>query len=90
VGATVRETVNAGKQRFGPGDLAVVFEEANKVLVAKGKKLLVFDMKSTAASDPEFRKAVIGPSGYLRAPTLRTGKTMLVGFHAEAFSDRFS
>jgi len=90
VDVTVRETVNASKQRYGPEDLAGLFGEAGKVVVAKGKKVLTFDMKSTATSDPDFLKAVIGPSGYLRAPTIRTGKTMLVGFHPEVFEKRFS
>jgi hypothetical protein len=36
-----------------------------------------------------FEKAVIGPSGNLRAPTLRCGKTWLVGFHEEAYGERF-
>lgn len=58
-------------------------------MVAKGKKVVTFDMKKTSTRDDDFRKAVIGPSGYLRAPTLRTGKTMLVGFNPEMFEDRF-
>jgi len=82
--------VDAGKQRYGAGDLVAVFAEANRVVVARGKRVLTFDLKATKLSDPEFRKAVLGPSGNLRAPTLRTGKTVLVGFHADAFGDRFA
>ena len=42
---------------------------------------------------PEFDRAgleaaVIGPSGNLRAPTLRVGKTWLVGFHAETYAEK--
>jgi hypothetical protein len=82
--------VNASKQKYGVKQLAEVFGEASKVVVAKGKKVLTFDMKSTKVSDSDFQKAVIGPSGNLRAPTIRTGKTVLVGFSAEAFEERFS
>ncbi|MCR9244108.1 MAG: hypothetical protein NXI31_03695 [bacterium] len=32
--------------------------------------------------------AAIGPSGNLRAPTLRTGKTWFVGFSADAWDER--
>jgi hypothetical protein len=82
--------VNAGKEKFGPKDLVHVFGDATKVIVAKGKKVITFDLKATDTSDPDFRKAVIGPSGNLRAPTIRTGKTMLVGFSEDAFGDRFA
>jgi hypothetical protein len=30
--------------------------------------------------------AMLGPTGNLRAPTLRKGKTVLVGFHDEVFT----
>jgi hypothetical protein len=82
--------VNASKQRYGAGDLAEVFAEASRVVVAKGKKVLTFDLKSTKVSDPEFQKAVLGPSGNLRAPTIRAGKTVLVGFLDEVFAAQFA
>lgn len=53
--------------------------------VAKGKKLIHWNMKQDAPSDEELLAALIGPSGNLRAPTMRLGKTLLVGFHAEEF-----
>jgi arsenate reductase-like glutaredoxin family protein len=31
--------------------------------------------------------ALLGPTGNLRAPTLRTGKTLLVGFNEEAWGE---
>ena len=30
--------------------------------------------------------AMVGPTGNLRAPTIRRGKTVLVGFNEEAYS----
>ncbi len=86
---TVRETVNAGKEKFGPADLDEVFGGATQVVVARGKKVLRFDLKESSVTDEDFQKAVIGPSGNLRAPTIRAGKTMLVGFHEEAYGERF-
>lgn len=51
--------------------------------VAKGKKLDVFDMKSAKLS--EVAEKMLGPTGNLRAPTMRIGKTTVVGFNEEAF-----
>ena len=86
---TVRETVDASKQRYGVKDLGSVFDGASKVVVAKGKKTLAFDMKKASPTDEDFVKAVLGPSGNLRAPTARIGKQWLVGFHEEAYGERF-
>ena len=54
-------------------------------MVARGKKLLDFDMKKERPTDDELLKGAIGPSGNLRAPTLVVGKTVVVGYHEEAY-----
>jgi len=46
--------------------------------VAKGKKVLHFKMKQAAME--EVLAVVLGPTGNLRAPTFRSGKTLVVGF----------
>ena len=56
---------------------------SSKVYVAKGKKLDVFDMKSAKIS--EVVEKMLGPTGNLRAPTMRVGKTTVVGFNDEMF-----
>ena len=35
--------------------------------------------------DETLRKLIIGPSGKLRAPVIRKGKKLIVGFSAEAY-----
>ena len=87
---TVRETVNASKQRFGPSDLSELFADASKVIVAKGKKVVTFAPKKDTCDTAELHKSVIGPSGNLRAPAIRTGKTWLVGFSSEAYAEKFA
>ena len=86
-GATVRETVDARKVRYGKADLKKFFADASKIVAARGAKSVVFDMKKDPPSPAELAKAVLGPSGNLRAPTLKVGKTYLVGFGAPAFED---
>ena len=55
------------------------------MIVAKGKKLAEFEPKGRASADVV--DAMLGPTGNLRAPTLRAGKTVLVGFNEDVFSD---
>ncbi len=81
--------MSASKQRFGVGDLEEVFSNTRKVIVAKGKKQIDFDLGETPADSPDFVRAVLGPSGNLRAPTLLIGKTALVGFSEPAWVEVF-
>jgi hypothetical protein len=39
--------------------------------------------KDAVPGDAELKKLIIGPSGNLRAPTLRVGDRLFIGFNAE-------
>jgi len=84
----VRETVDARKQRYGVEDLRELLRGCRRVIAVKGKKRLEFDLAqgfdAEALSD-----AVIGPTGGLRAPTIRVGSTALVGFGADDWREFF-
>jgi hypothetical protein len=56
-------------------------------VVAKGKKVVAFDMKKEPPDDDLLAAHLLGPTGNLRAPTLRKGRTLLVGFSDEAYRD---
>ena len=86
---TIRETVNATKERFGDRDLMKVLGDATRVVVAKGKKIVEFDLKNAPPQETELIKACLGPSGNLRAPAIRKGKTWMIGFHPEAYEELF-
>lgn len=49
--------------------------------------LVHIDLKKERPGDDELKKLLLGPTGNLRAPTLRRGKTLLVGFSAEAYEE---
>lgn len=60
---------------------------ASKIIVAKGRKLTVFDMKAAPPPEDELMAHMLGTTGNLRAPTVKRGKTLLVGFNPEAYAD---
>ena len=60
---------------------------ASRVIVAKGKKVDEFKPGGKAAK--AVVDAMLGPTGNLRAPTLKVGKTLLVGFNEEVYEDVF-
>jgi hypothetical protein len=70
-------------RKLGASDARSIAKASSKVYVAKGKKLDVFDMKD--AKIGEVVEKMLGPTGNLRAPTLRIGKQTVVGFNDEAY-----
>ncbi len=79
------ETVDAKKQRMGPKEALALAKQASQIVVARGKKTVRVDMKKAPPADDALLALLLGPSGNLRAPTVRKGKTLLVGFDADAY-----
>lgn len=78
------EQLDAKKKPLGRSDAEALLKAADEVYVAKGKKVLHFKMKQ--ADMDEVLAVVLGPTGNLRAPTFRSGKTLVVGFDEAAYS----
>jgi hypothetical protein len=83
----IKETVLASK-KLSAEDCQGVTEAASILVAMKGKKVESFDLKN-GLSD-EAKTAMLGPTGNLRAPTLKIGKTILVGFNDAVFEEHFS
>ena len=58
----------------------------DEIFVAKGKKVVHVDLKASRPGKAELLAFLLGPTGGLRAPTLRVGRTLLVGFNEEAYA----
>ncbi len=81
----IQETVDARKQRF-EGAAAVTFvRDADEVWIAKGKNVRHVVFKKESISDEDLLKLVTGPSGNLRAPTIRKKRKVFVGFHPDEY-----
>jgi arsenate reductase-like glutaredoxin family protein len=81
----VTKEINAGKERLGADRALELAKSAERIVVGRGKKVAVIDMKSNPPDDKTLLSYLLGPTGNLRAPTLRRGKTLLVGFSDEAY-----
>jgi len=76
--------VNAAKERKGRDAALALAKSVETVVVAKGKKVLTFDMRNPPEDDI-LAAALLGPTGNLKAPTLLRGRTLLVGFGEAAY-----
>jgi hypothetical protein len=66
-------------------DQALKLAKAYDKVAGRGKKAVTFDMKNDPPDDATLAAHILGPTGNLRAPTIRKGKTLMVGFSEEAY-----
>jgi arsenate reductase-like glutaredoxin family protein len=59
----------------------------SELIVARGKKVERVDLRKGKPDKATLTRLMIGPSGNLRAPTLRVGKRILVGFDEKSYED---
>ena len=78
------ETVPASR-KLGKKEATAIAKAASRVIVCKGKK--VSEWKPGGQVGREIVEAMLGPTGNLRAPTIRVGKTVVVGFHDEVYDE---
>jgi hypothetical protein len=84
-GIVAKEAVSASK-KLGRSDAVALIKSAKKVIVAKGKKVQSFP---GGKASKEIVDVLLGSTGNLRAPALRVGKTLLVGFSEDSYSEVF-
>ena len=59
--------------------------QVNELYSAKGKNVVHLNIKKDKPDAATLKKLLLGPTGNLRAPTLRKGKTLIVGYHDETY-----
>jgi hypothetical protein len=63
-----------------------VLEGVDELYATKGKKVIHVDLRRYKPDRATLESLLIGPSGNLRAPTLRRGRTLLVGFDEATYA----
>lgn len=66
--------------RLGPEQALRLVKDVDEIYVAKGAKVIHLDLAREKPDRATLLALLLGPSGNLRAPTLRRGRTLVVGF----------
>ena len=82
---TAGVVVDAKKERIGEKAAVALARGMRKVVVSKGSKVVSFDLETDRPSDADLAAVIMGPTGNLRAPALKAGTTLLVGFNEDAW-----
>lgn len=85
----MRDKTIANKEKMGRDEALALAKQADRVIAMKGKKVVRFERKKDPPDDDTLAAHLLGPTGNLRAPTIRIGKTLLIGFNGEVFEEVF-
>ena len=84
-----KEQVDAKKSTMKFADAKKLLSEVNEVYAAKGKRVVHLDLRVDTPDDEQLKSLLLGPTGNLRAPTLRRGKVLVVGFDPDTYHKVF-
>lgn len=82
-GIEAAELVPASR-KLGAVEARRLIRDAKKVWIAKGKKVEAF---AGGSATDEIVGKMLGSTGNLRAPTIRAGERLLVGFNEDTYRD---
>lgn len=73
------------KVKVAPAEALKLLAGVDRLVAMRGRSVTAVDLKSDRPDDDTLLGLMIGRTGHLRAPTVRVGKTLLVGFNADAY-----
>lgn len=82
----MQETVSASR-KLGRAEALALARVARRLVAARGRKITVLDLARESPSDATLAELMLGPTGNLRAPTMRVGQTVLVGYNDQVFAE---
>ncbi len=85
-GTETKTLVSATKTHLTLKDARDLLKGIDEVISLRGAKVERLSMKDKP-SDALLERALIGPTGRLRAPTARVGKRLLVGFNEATYRE---
>jgi len=86
---TVTQQADAKKATIKGAAALDVLDGVDDLYVAKGKKVEHVELKKSKPDRATLLGLLLGPTGNLRAPTLRKGRTLVVGFDEETYKTVF-
>ena len=84
---TVAEQADAKKATIKGAAALNVLDGVDELYVAKGKKIEHVDLRKVKPERAALLALLLGPTGNLRAPTLRKGRTLIVGFEEGTYKN---
>jgi len=78
--------VDAKKTTLKEKEAMALIREVDEIYASKGKRVVHLDLKKDKPDAATLKGLLLGPTGNLRAPTLRKGRTLVVGFDEATYA----
>jgi arsenate reductase-like glutaredoxin family protein len=78
--------VDAKKTTLKEAEALALVREVDEIYASKGKQVVHLDLRKEKPDEAALLGLLLGPTGNLRAPTLRKGRTLLVGFDEASYT----
>jgi len=78
--------VDAKKTTLKETEALALVREVDEIYASKGKQVVHLDLRKEKPDKATLLGLLLGPTGNLRAPTLRKGRTLLVGFDEVSYA----
>jgi arsenate reductase-like glutaredoxin family protein len=85
----IQNVVDCKKEVLQIDDAMKLLKGVDKLYATKGVKVVEVDLKKANPTKEQLAELLIGPSGKLRAPTVKHGKTVVVGFNEGMYKSAF-
>src|SRR5262245_19481222 len=85
----VSDVGDAKKTTLGPKDALDLLHGVDELYVSKRKQVTHVSLKKDKPDEETLRELLPGPTGNLRAPTFRIGRTLVVGFDEATYRKLF-
>ena len=77
--------VDARKSTLKEEEALALVRDIDEVYSMKGRSIIHIDLRKEKPDNTTLAGMLLGPTGNLRAPTLRKGRILLVGFDPETY-----
>jgi arsenate reductase-like glutaredoxin family protein len=81
--------VDARKAPLKQKEALAMLTDVDEIYSTKGKRVTYVNLKREKPSHETLLSLILGPTGNLRAPTLRVGRILLVGFDQATYKKMF-
>lgn len=78
--------MDARKHRLGAREALAALDGIDHLYATRGRTVIHLDLRAGRPPRAELLALLLGPSGNLRAPAVRSGRTLLVGFDEATYS----
>lgn len=89
-GLKARDVVDARKTKLPKRETVLMLRTTQRLVSIKGKRVDNWNLKKDPPIEKDLFGSIMGSTGNLRTPSLRVGKTMVVGFDEQTWAELLS